>query len=102
VEQVPILADPTQIQQVLMNMAATARDAMTEGGKLTIEVANCEIKKGGGEPADLTTGRYVTLTVSDTGTGMPPEIQSRAFDPFFTTNELGKVRAWAYLQFTES
>src|ERR1022692_573664 len=89
-EQVPILADPTQIQQVLMNLAANARDAMTEGGKLTIEVANCEIKQGGGETADFTPGRYVTLTVSDTGTGMPPEIQSRAFDPFFTTKELGK------------
>jgi PAS domain S-box-containing protein len=90
VEQVPILADPTQIQQVLMNLAANARDAMSEGGKLTIEVANCEIKLGGGEPADLTPGRYVTLTVSDTGTGMPPEIQSRAFYPFFTTKELGR------------
>jgi two-component system, cell cycle sensor histidine kinase and response regulator CckA len=90
VEQVPILADPTQIQQVLMNLAANARDAMSEGGNLTIEVANCEIKLGGGEPSDLTPGSYVTLTVSDTGTGMPPEIQSRAFDPFFTTKELGK------------
>ena len=90
VEQAPVLADPTQIQQVLMNLAANARDAMPEGGKLTIEVANCEMKQGGGEPADVAPGHYVTLTVSDTGTGMPPEIQSRAFDPFFTTKDLGK------------
>jgi two-component system cell cycle sensor histidine kinase/response regulator CckA len=90
VEQAPVLADPTQIQQILMNLAANARDAMPEGGKLTIEVANCEMKQCDGEPADLAPGHYVTLTVSDTGAGMPPEIQSRAFDPFFTTKELGK------------
>jgi two-component system cell cycle sensor histidine kinase/response regulator CckA len=89
VEQAPVLADPTQIQQVLMNLAANARDAMPEGGKLTIEVTNCEVKQGD-EPADIAPGHYVTLTVRDTGTGMPPEIQSRAFDPFFTTKELGK------------
>ena len=89
-EQAPVLADPTQIQQVLMNLAANARDTMPEGGKLTIEVANCEMKQGGGEPADVAPGHYITLTVSDTGAGMPPEIQSRAFDPFFTTKELGK------------
>jgi PAS domain S-box-containing protein len=89
-EQAPVLADPTQVQQVLMNLAANARDAMPEGGKLTIEVANWEMKQGGGEPADVVPGHYVTLTVSDTGAGMSPEIQSRAFDPFFTTKDIGK------------
>jgi len=89
-EQAPVLADPTQIQQVLMNLAANARDTMPEGGKLTIEVANHEMKQGGGEPADVTPGHYVTLTVSDTGAGMHPEIQRRAFDPFFTTKGPGK------------
>jgi two-component system cell cycle sensor histidine kinase/response regulator CckA len=89
-EQAPVLADPTQVQQVLMNLAANARDAMPEGGKLTIEVANWEMKQGGGEPADVAPGHYVTLTVSDTGAGMSPEIQSRAFDPFFTTKDIGK------------
>ncbi len=89
-EQAPVLADPTQIQQVLMNLAANARDAMPEGGKLTIEVANYEMKQGSGEPTDVAPGHYITLTVSDTGAGMPPEIQSRVFDPFFTTKELGK------------
>jgi PAS domain S-box-containing protein len=90
VEHASVLADPTRIQQVLMNLAANARDAMPEGGKLTIAVANCEMKQGGGEPADVAPGHYVTLTVSDTGAGMTSEIQSRAFDPFFTTKELGK------------
>jgi len=89
-QQAPVLADPTQLQQVLMNLAANARDAMPEGGKLTIEVANWESKQGGGEPADVAPGQYVTLTVSDTGAGMSPESQSSAFDPFFTTKEIGK------------
>jgi two-component system cell cycle sensor histidine kinase/response regulator CckA len=89
-EQAPVLADPTQVQQVLMNLAANARDAMPEGGKLTIEVANWEMKKGSGESADVSPGHYVTLTVSDTGAGMAREIQSRAFDPFFTTKDIGK------------
>jgi PAS domain S-box-containing protein len=90
VEQAPVLADPTQVQQVLMNLAANARDAMPEGGKLNIGVANCEMKQGGGEPADVAPGHYVVLTVSDTGAGMSPEIQSRVFDPFFTTKDIGK------------
>jgi PAS domain S-box-containing protein len=90
VEQAPVLADPTQIQQILMNLAANARDAMPEGGKLTIEVASFEMKQGAGEPADVAPGHYITLTVSDTGAGMSPEIQSRAFDPFFTTKDLGR------------
>jgi len=89
-QQAPVLADPTQIQQVLMNLAANARDAMPEGGKLTIEVANREMKQGGGEPADVAPGNYVTLTVNDTGAGMSPESQRSAFDPFFTTKEIGK------------
>jgi PAS domain S-box-containing protein len=89
VEQAAVLADPTQVQQILMNLAANARDAMPEGGKLTIEVANCEMKEGGEEPTDVAPGHYVKLTVGDTGTGMSPEIQSRAFDPFFSTKDIG-------------
>jgi two-component system, cell cycle sensor histidine kinase and response regulator CckA len=89
-EPVPVLADPTQIQQVLMNMAANARDAMPEGGKLIIEIANVERDDGGGEPADVAPGHYAMLTVSDTGAGMSPQVQSRAFDPFFTTKDIGK------------
>jgi len=89
VEEAPVLAEPTQVQQVLMNLAANARDAMPEGGQLTIEVANCEMKQGD-EPANVAPGHYVSLTVSDTGAGMSPEIQHRAFDPFFTTKDIGK------------
>lgn len=90
VEPVPVLADPTQIQVILMNLASNARDAMTKGGKLTIEVANLEMQEGGGKLADVAPGHYVMLTVSDTGLGMSPQIQSRVFDPFFTTKDLGK------------
>jgi CheY-like chemotaxis protein len=89
VEQAAVLGDPTQAQQILMNLAANARDAMPEGGKLTIEVAICEMKEGGEEPTDVAPGHYVRLTVGDTGTGMSPEIQSRAFDPFFSTKDIG-------------
>jgi signal transduction histidine kinase len=73
-----------------MNMTANARDAMPEGGKLLIEIANVEMEEGAGEPADIAPAHYVTLTVSDTGAGMSPEVQSRAFDPFFTTKDIGK------------
>jgi len=97
-----MLADPTQVQQALMNLAANARDAMPDGGKLTIEVANWEMKQGCGEPADVPPGHYVTPTVSDTGAGMSPEIQSRAFDPFSRRNTSEKVRTWVCLQFMES
>jgi PAS domain S-box-containing protein len=90
VEQALVLADPTQIQQILMNLAANARDAMPQGGKLTIEIANFEMEEGGGGPAGIPPGHYVTLTVSDTGVGMSPQIQSRVFDPFFTTKDVGK------------
>ena len=90
VEQTPVLADPTLVQQILMNLAANARDAMPEGGKLTIEVASFERKQSGGEPTAVAPGDYIALTVSDTGAGMSPEIQSRAFDPFFTTKDIGK------------
>jgi len=88
-EQAAVLGDPTQVQQILMNLAANARDAMPEGGKLTIEVAICEMKEGGEEPTYVAPGHYVRLTVRDTGTGMSPEIQSRAFDPFFSTKDIG-------------
>jgi two-component system, cell cycle sensor histidine kinase and response regulator CckA len=89
VEQVAVLADPTQIQLILMTLAANARDAMPKGGKLTIEVANVEMEDGG-KPAHVAPGHWVLLSVSDTGAGMSPQVQSRAFDPFFTTKDIGK------------
>ena len=87
----PIKADPGQISQVLMNLIINARDAMPEGGRITVSTANEDL---GPETAGLRLspppGRYAVLTVSDTGTGMSPETAAHAFDPFFTTKEKGK------------
>jgi len=85
-----VLADPGQVDQVLMNLAVNARDAMPQGGRLTIETANIQLIAGAPElPLGLAPGRYVLLTVTDTGCGMPPEVQAHAFEPFYTTKEKG-------------
>jgi PAS domain S-box-containing protein len=86
-----VKADPSQIQQVIMNLAVNARDAMLRGGTLTIETANLTIESDG-ERAEvkLQPGRYVVLRIRDTGEGMSAETQSHIFEPFFTTKEVGK------------
>jgi two-component system cell cycle sensor histidine kinase/response regulator CckA len=86
-----ISADPTQIHQVLMNLCINARDAMPNGGTLSISAENINLDENYARMyIEAKAGRYVLLTVKDTGGGMPPEIQQRIFDPFFTTKEIGK------------
>jgi two-component system, cell cycle sensor histidine kinase and response regulator CckA len=83
-------ADAGQLEQVLMNLAVNARDAMPSGGTLTLTTANTEVRDAdrAGSP-ELPAGRYVTLSVADTGAGMTPDVQERIFEPFFTTKGPG-------------
>jgi PAS domain S-box-containing protein len=83
------LVDPNQLENALLNLAINARDAMPDGGHLTIETSNKWLDYHGGQQRDLPAGQYVTLCVSDTGTGMTKEVIERAFDPFFTTKPIG-------------
>lgn len=88
---IKISADPTQLEQIIMNLVVNARDAMPKGGKIGIKTGNFEMDAAFCEKhADVTPGRYALLTISDTGEGMAQEILERIFDPFYTTKEKGK------------
>ena len=84
-----ILVDPGQLENSLLNLCINARDAMADGGRLTIETANCWLDERAAVQRELPPGQYVSLCVSDTGTGMTQEVAARAFDPFFTTKPIG-------------
>jgi CheY-like chemotaxis protein len=84
----PALVDPTQLETAILNLAINARDAMPDGGTLSLATAN--VAYGAALPADLPPGEYVALSVADTGAGMSEEVLARVFEPFFTTKEVGK------------
>jgi two-component system, cell cycle sensor histidine kinase and response regulator CckA len=86
-----VTIDPGQMSQILMNLAVNARDAMPQGGKLTIETANIFFEpEAAGQTIGILPGAYVMLSVSDTGTGMSEETKQHLFEPFYTTKEIGK------------
>ena len=89
----PTRADPSQLESAMLNLVINARDAMPDGGVLTIETANLSIATGewnDGEESDIASGDYAVISVSDNGSGMPPQVAARVFEPFFTTKPLGQ------------
>jgi PAS domain S-box-containing protein len=84
------LCDPNQLENAVLNLCLNARDAMPDGGGLTIETANIFIDDRSAQGWDMAPGQFVSIAVTDTGVGMPPDVVSRAFDPFFTTKPIGQ------------
>jgi PAS domain S-box-containing protein len=86
----PTLVDPSQLENSLLNLCINARDAMPDGGRITIETANKWLDRNGALTHDIPEGQYLSLCVTDTGSGMTPGIIAKAFDPFFTTKPIGQ------------
>ncbi len=86
----PALVDPSQLENALLNLCINARDAMPQGGRLTIETANKWLDRQAARSQEIPEGQYLSLCVTDTGVGMSPEVIAKAFDPFFTTKPLGE------------
>jgi PAS domain S-box-containing protein len=84
------LCDPNQLENAILNLCINARDAMPDGGRLTIETANTWVDERGARERDMQPGQYVAICVTDAGTGMPPDVMARAFDPFYTTKPTGE------------
>lgn len=84
------VVDPSQLENVILNLAVNARDAMPHGGKLTLETANAHVDDAYARDHAIAPGQYVMLAVSDTGCGMSPDVVAKAFDPFFTTKAVGQ------------
>ena len=86
----PALVDSSQLESALLNLCINARDAMPDGGRITVETANKWFDEPASQMLDMPKGQYVSMCVTDTGIGMPPEVVARVFEPFFTTKPIGK------------
>jgi signal transduction histidine kinase len=86
----PVLVDPSQLENSLLNLCINSRDAMPDGGRITIETANKWLDERAAKKQGIPEGQYLSLCVTDTGTGMPPEVIARVFEPFYTTKPIGE------------